>query len=169
MTMMSRGQYELNVGRIAGMASMGGGGNGWVVPIADKNLFTFTGSTAGGAIDVNLAQTINSTGWVSGVLVTRVFTAPTFSATGTLNIYVVNSFVAPDDPATLFGPATPTTTFVSKSMNIISTTAAGVLDVVALNSAPIGPSLRVFMEYSQGATAGGGNVTLGIMLVGRPA
>ncbi|MFO0616874.1 MAG: hypothetical protein U0414_30040 [Polyangiaceae bacterium] len=159
--MMMRTSYENSVGRIQSMISAGGR-SGWVVPIIDKNEFVF-GSA--GTVDINLAQSVDSSQWVTAVLVTRIFITPTF--TGTLNVYTCNSFLAEDDPATLFGPAVPTTTYVHKSANITNATAAATLDVVAATGpAPIGPQLRVFLECT---TTGAGKVTLGVTLVGRPA
>lgn len=139
-----------------------GGRNSWVVPIADKNEFAF-GST--GTATINLAQNIDTSQWVTAVLVTRIFTTPTF--TGTLYVYCVNSFVGEDDPATIFTPINPTVNYVHRSSAITGGTQGGTLDVVSVNGpTPIGPQLRVFVEATTTVT---GKVTLGVSLIGRPA
>jgi hypothetical protein len=117
--MVMRVNYEQMVGRVANTGNFGGSGDAFVVSVVDKCQLTF--GTAG-TTDVNLAQNIPTARWVSGVLITRIFTAATF--VGTLNIYVVNSFIGEDDPATIFGPVVPTTTFVAKSVNITNTPSA---------------------------------------------
>ncbi len=131
----------------------GGVSGGFVIPVLDKNQFTFTGQASGATIDINVAQNIDSTQWVVGTLFTRVYAQATYSSTANVVVWVVNSFIGSDDPATIFSPATVSSTFVAKSSAITSSTAAGILDVQPLNQQPMGPFLRVFVEYSQGATA----------------
>ncbi len=136
----------------------------WYVPITDMNTYSFI-ATRTDTVTVDLAQTVDATGWRSGVLMTRVFGAPV--GTGSLTVFVVNSFVGADEPTTLFGPATPTSTFVAQSTAITSATTTPQLDVIQLNAAPIGPQLRVFLAYTDPAGGSRGVFTLGIALLGR--
>lgn len=159
MTMVTRHQWDVNVGRVNSMQSFSRG-SAWIVPIVDKSEFVFNNNTAGGNTTVNLAQNVDSSQWVSAVLVTRIFSAPTFA--GTLNVVVDNSFIAEDDPGTLFAGGN-----VITSSNFTTGTAALTLDVKQFGT-PIGPQLRVYLSYGT-AALGAGKVTLGVMLVGRPA
>ncbi len=153
------------MGFVSGMSGIGfpGGAAGRVIPIIDKMNLAF-GSL--GPVDINLAQNVDTSDWVAGDLVTRAYSTATFD--GTANVYVVNSYVGADDPATLF--STPvrvaSDSFVARSADITSSNmTAGQVDIQPLSSLPIGSSLRVFVEYNAGTTAG--NVTIGVSLVAR--
>src|SRR5438093_1275102 len=123
------------------MALGSDGRGGWVVPVIDRTTLTF--GTAG-TTDLELAQVVPTEGWVSGALMVPVHSTATFG--GTLTIYVVQSFVAFDDPATLFAPATPTATYIARAAITSATPQAGQLSVAAFTGA-IGPRVRVFAEY----------------------
>jgi len=163
--LIDRTSWDRTVGRVGALRRSRERGP-WLVPIVDKCQYTFQ-ARAGETVRVNLAQTIDSRCWVSGVLMTRLLDQ-TIATASTVTIYVVNSLVLPDSPETLFGPVSPTGTYVAKSSAFTDTTKPA-LEVIALGSAPIGPELRVFVEYVQSASTSTSTVTLGVTLLGRRA
>lgn len=151
-------------------------GNGYLVPVIPKTDFSFDGRNAAGVIqDVPVGTGFDSSSWVSGVLSVRLHAKNTWSATVTLNVYVDNIMLVPEEPDVVFAASYNSTTtggLVGTPVATASFTnadAAPALKIVTLTG--IGPMLRVRVNWVQGTTAAAApqTVSLGIDLVGRPA
>ena len=166
---MDRYAYQREMGR--GNATIGrasAGGLVGLIPIIDKTDFSFDGRTSGSTQSVPLAIGVDSSLWVSGVLVVRLHTKGTWPAgsSGSATVTVESIGLVPEDPSVVF-VASPA---VVTSSAIVLATTAPFLDVTAL-TAPIGSLLQVRLLWSQGAGAGTGvhAFSISVALVGRPA
>lgn len=165
---MSRLGWENRVGRTVatfGGYEAAGRGNGYVVPVIPKSDFSFDSHAAGASQDIPLAVGIDSSAWVSGVLLVRVHAKATWSGTTNLAVLVENIQIVPEEPDVIFAVSgAPVAT-----VNIVSGTLAQSLNVAAFG-APIGNMLRVRISYTcTVAQASANTVSLGVDLVGRPA
>lgn len=116
--------------------------------------------------DVVLAPLIDTLGWVSAVLIVRLY-AKTFAATtATVTVVVQNAMVGPEDEVTVLVPSTDLAT-----AQIVNADVAPKLiqAVIAPGTQGLGRYMRVLMRYAQGANLGAQTFTLGIDLVGRSA
>lgn len=160
-----RATYDQLAGGRRTLSNWAGSGSsgGYVVPVIPKTDMNIN-ANAGGAnsVVVTLAQGIDSTAWVSGVLVVRYHTRGTFTATNA-TVTVDNCSIVDDDPSVIFATGTP----ISTSTAFTSASPVPFLSVTAL-SAPIGPQLRVLLNVNQG-TVGNNIFSLSVDLIGRPA
>lgn len=166
---VGRPSWENAEGRIA--ATYGGvrAGNMFVVPVIAKTDFSFDGRSGSGNMDTVLAQGIDASAWVSGILAVRVFAKNTWgSASARLDIIVQNVQIEPDQPDIVF--VSPSSTLVADQPFADSGVTVPSLNVLQLVG-PIGPQLRVVARWNQGANAGTGaqTMTLAVDLFGRPA
>lgn len=106
-----------------------------------------------------IAQFIDTLGWRTGVLMVRVYAKTSTPNTGT--IYVYNSMVSADAPASVFvEEASPLA-----SAAIDGNFPAGMLKSVAFSSSvPIGRYVTVTLKWTGTPT---GDITLGVDLIGR--
>lgn len=154
-------------------------GNGYLVPVIPKTDFSFDGRTNTIAPfpiqDVPVGTGFDSSSWVSGVLSVRLHAKNTWSSSATLNIYVDNIMLVPEEPDVVFAASYSNTTTGALVGTPVATASftnadtAPALKIITL--AGIGPMLRVRVNWVQGTTAAAAQqtVSLGIDLVGRPA
>ncbi len=161
---MDRLSWENRVGRVAATFGSAGRGNGYVTQVSAKSEFVFDPRTTTPQ-DIPLAVGIDSSAWVSGVLVVRIMAKNSWSGTTpALVVRVDNIMLAPEEPDVIYAASAAVA-----SVTIDGGTAAPSL-LIANLAAPIGPMLRVRMNYSVAAVQSGQNtISLGIDLVGRPA
>ena len=168
--MLSRLGFDNRMGRVPATYGfdVGRGGNGYLVNVIPKTDFSFDGRAPGGTDqDVPIAVGIDSSAWVSGVILVRVHSKNLWSGTASLSVLVQNIMIVPEEPDVVF---VSTTNLVSSAISITNLTvpAAPALFVSAL--ATMGPQLRVLVRFAQGATAGTAQtIAIGVDLVGRPA
>lgn len=165
---MSRLGWDNRVGRTVatfGGYEAAGRGDGYLVPVIPKTDFSFDSRAAGASQDVPLAVGIDSSGWVSGVLLVRVHAKAAWTGTTNLAVLVENIQLVPEEPNVVFAAAGAAVATV----NIVSGTAAPSLNLTSF-LAPIGNMLRVRISYTCTVTQGSANtVSLGVDLIGRPA
>ncbi|MBK7395779.1 MAG: hypothetical protein IPJ34_05595 [Myxococcales bacterium] len=126
------------------------------VPIIRRTDYTFPATQT----VIAGPQLVDTLGWVSGLLVVRVYGTPSIS--NVLQINVQNVMVAPEDELTVLEARTTGGALVYAAS--VSITTAGGLFTASLAS-PIGRFVRVLLSPTGAVTA----VTLGIDLVGRSA
>ncbi|MBK8937610.1 MAG: hypothetical protein IPM79_08180 [Polyangiaceae bacterium] len=166
MTMIARAGFDNVMGRVP--ATFGGwlrGAGGYLVPILAKTDFSYDGRVNTNQ-DAPVAVGVDSSAWVSAVLVVRLHAKNSWATSAQVQVLVDNVMIVPEEPDVVFASASPiaTVSFVQGSDN------APALKLAVL-SAPIGPMLRVTVRWVQGTTAATATqtVSLGIDLVGRPA
>ncbi len=170
--MLSRLGFDNRMGRVPATYGfdVGRGGNGYLVPVIPKTDFSFDGRAAtppNADQDVPIAVGIDSSAWVSGVILVRVHSRGSWpSNTASLSVVVQNMMLVPEEPDVVFFS---TTNLVSTPITITNSTTAPALFVSSL--ATMGPQLRVLVRFSQGTTGvtAAQNIAIGVDLVGRPA
>lgn len=168
---MSRLGWDNPVGRSAvtypGLA--GGRGDGYLIPVIPKSDFSFDARAGGATQDLPLAVGIDSSSWVSGVLVVRLHARNSWSGTTTLNVIVDNIQLVPEEPDVVFvsSAVTPVATTGATPINGLTTVPSLILVPF---TTPIGSLLRVRLNYQCTAQQTGANtIALGVDLIGRPA
>jgi hypothetical protein len=162
--MLDRMGWDNRVGRAVATYGVSARGDGYVVPIIAKTDFSFDGRAGGTTQDIPLAVGIDSSAWVSGVLVVRIHARNTWTGTATLSALVENIMLAPEEPDVIFAASTP----VASSTALGTTTPPGL--ILQAFAAPIGPMLRVRLNYVVTVAQSAANtISLGIDLLGRPA
>lgn len=116
---------------------------------------------------VTLVRRIDSASFATGCLSVRVHSKTSWSSTAVLRVILQNVAPTPDDPSKPFPGSNVAT------VNVPSAATAPLLFTAELDDAPLGPWLRLFLRWEQGATdAGAGvrqDVSLSVDLLGRPA
>jgi len=164
---MSRLGFDNLYGRVP--ATFGGRarGNGYIVPVIAKTEYAFAG-VSGTPQEIPVATGIDTSAYVSGVLAVRVHAKTAWPTGSTLDVWVQNVMLTPEEPDVLF----------LSSTNLIAATpiaipAAAVTTPPLYYVSPIvgmGPMVRVLLRFNQGSTAvPPQTIQLGIDLVGRPA
>lgn len=128
---------------------------GACVPIIRRTDYTFPATQT----VIAGPQLVDTLGWVSGVLVVRVYGTPSIS--NVLAVNVQNVMVAPEDELTILEARTVAGA-LTYAATVSITTAGGLFTA---NISPIGRFVRVLLAPTGAVTA----VTLGIDLVGRSA
>jgi hypothetical protein len=144
-----------------------GRGGGCLFPILSKTDVSFDGRNSGTNQIVPVAVGIDSSSWVSGVLAVRLHAKNTWATSpARLHVKVQNIMLVPEEPDVVYLASGD----VSSVAFVQGTDSAPLLKVAAF-AAPIGPMLRVILEWEQGATAASAAQTASISvdLVGRPA
>ena len=133
--------------------------------IIPRTEYVFHGSTVGGPpppTHIPLLTRVDSSAWVSAVLLVRLHAKTFPSATSSALVDVVNEAYTPEDPAAAFYSDIP-----RASATIPNGATAATLYVSSLTS-PIGPMVRVVLQFYQGGTnAGLSRLTLSAVLIGR--
>jgi hypothetical protein len=165
--MVSRLGFDNRMGRVPATYGfdVGRGGNGYLVPVIPKTDFSFDGRINTDQ-DVPIAVGIDSSAWVSGVILVRVHSrGGTWPTGASLNVLVQNIMLVPEEPDLVF---INTTSLLTTAIAITNSTNAGALFVSSLTT--MGPQLRVLLRFSQGPNAGAAQtISIGVDLVGRPA
>lgn len=137
---------------------------GQLIPIIPKTSYDFDGRASTTQVVV-LKDRIPTTDFASGVLVVRAYPESGLSSTAAANVKVYNVSESPEDKGTFFVG----TTALATAGPIDDDTDAATLFTDDL-AAPIGPMIRVTLEFAQGATeATTQTVTLAVDFVGREA
>jgi hypothetical protein len=161
------GRAAATMQRVVGANGYGGaqgGGDGFFVPVLSKTDFSFDGRASGTQQAVKLAVGIDTVPWVSGVLVVRLHTKNTWSATATMSVQVANVSLVPEDPSVLFAS---TSALATASFTNAST--APSLNVQTIPSG-FAAMVQVALTWDQGATAGTSQqFSISLDLIGRPA
>ncbi len=162
--MLERLSFDNRIGRAAATGQFGARGNGYMVPLLAKTDFSFD-ARAGTIQDIPIATGVDSSAWVSAVLVVRIHARNAWTGTTpTLTVFADNILLIPEEPDVIFAGTSPASIAITGA----SPTAAGLL--LAQFSTPIGPELRVRLNYTVAANQTSANtISLGIDLVGRPA
>jgi len=167
MIVTRRGVWEQQVGRTNATFPGIGRGNGYLIPILGKTEVAFEGRVAAGVFqDIPLAVGIDSSEFVSGLLLAKLHAKNTWSTSAVLRLWAQNIMLVPEEPDVVYlssAAAVAEVTFNNSSV-------APALGLTAFTGV-IGPMLRVFLRWDQGATAWTGTQTASISvdLVGRPA
>jgi|JI10StandDraft_1071094.scaffolds.fasta_scaffold31602_3 hypothetical protein len=167
MSLIRRANYELDVGRVAAMQDRRG--DRWTIPILDKCDHYFDGRI-GSIQDITVAQIVNTSAWASAVIQARWYGSTSLSASAQISFVVQQAFVGEDDPGQFFTIANPLAgPNIALTTAFTAGTAVGSLETAAFAN-PIGPYVRVFLRFAQGATPAGGQqkITVGVSLIGRP-
>jgi hypothetical protein len=171
--MMSRLGFDNRMGRVPATYGfdVGRGGNGYLVNVIPKTDFSFDGRAAtppAADQDVPIAVGIDSSAWVSGVILVRVHSKNLWSTTASLSILVQNIMIVPEEPDVVFAS---TTNLVSTAISITNGTVATAPALFVSSLATMGAQLRVLVRFSQGLTPAGAaqTIAIGVDLVGRPA
>lgn len=178
---MSRLGFDNRVGRVPatyGGYTGAGRGDGYLVPVIPKTDFAFDGRTptptSNTVVDIPIATGIDTSSWVSGVLAVRLHAKNTWVSTGTLNVFVDNIVLVPEEPDVVFAAS------YTKSDGTAFGTPAGTVTFGNADAAPLlrltslstlGPMVRVRVNWVNGSatSAGLSTFSIGIDLVGRPA
>lgn len=136
---------------------------GMNVQVCRRTKFFAPAISTGGNENV-LMQLIDTLGWRSGVLQLRVYDNGLTGSGASATVNVYNSLVSDDDPAAVFtDEANPLAT-----ATIDGNVADGMLLNVALSSSvPIGRYVSVTLRFAATGSAIGGEVIIGVDLVGR--
>lgn len=131
-----------------------------VVPKTDYQFDVRTNGTQ----EITLAAGIDAVAWKAVTLVTRIHAKNTWSLTAGLLVKTENVSIVPAEPDLLFKRVVE----VVNSTSFTNSTAAPSLDIKRSVS-PVGGMLRVYLSWTQGATAAGGiqTIALSVDLVGR--
>ena len=163
---MSRLGFDNRMGRVPATYGfdVGRGGNGYLVNVIPKTDFGFDGRV-GGPQSIPLAVGIDSSAWVSGVLLVRVHAKSTWAAAPLATVLVENIMIVPEEPDVVFSGATA---LASADLALAT---VGSLTVVPLTAGSIGAMLRVRINYQSTATGQTvpNTIAIGVDLVGRPA
>lgn len=161
------GIWEQQVGRRTATFSSAGRANGYLIPVLGKTEVSFDGRNAASVYqDIPIAVGIDSSEFVSAVLLAKLHTKNTWSGTAFLRILAQNIMLVPEEPDVVY---------------VSSGTAAAEVNFVLGDSAPalkltqfsgvIGPMLRILLRWEQGTTtlSAAQTASISIDLVGRPA
>ena len=131
--------------------------------VIPRTQYTFHGSTVGGvATAIPLLIRVDSSAWVTSVLLVRLHAKTFPSATSSAVVDVLNEAYTPDDPAIAF-----LSDIARASATIPNGATAPKLYLTSL-AQPIGAMVRVVLRFYQGATnAGLSKLTLSAALIGR--
>jgi hypothetical protein len=159
--------WEQQVGRTNATFPGIGRGNGYLIPILGKTEVAYEGRVAAGVFqDVPIAVGVDSSEFVSGLLLAKLHTKNTWSASGVLRILAQNIMLVPEEPDVVY---LSTATAVAE-VTFSNSDVAPALKLTPFTGV-IGPMLRILLRWDQGATAWTGTQTasISIDLVGRPA
>ncbi len=113
-----------------------------------------------------LAEFIETTGWVSGALVVRVWSETLPNATAKVKVLVNSMMIGNDDPATTFVGATISEVEINDGLSPPTLLQAKIPDDAAL---VIGRYVGVYLYLDGGANGLSGTVTLAVDVIGRDA
>ena len=162
-----RAVWEQQVGRTQATYPGLPRGNGYHIPILGKTEVSFDGRNAASVFqDIPIAVGIDSSEFVSAVLVAKLHTKNTWSTSAFLRILAQNIMISPDEPDVVFvagGTAPAEVSFVNGDT-------APALKLTQFTGV-IGPMLRILLRWEQGLTVASGAQTASVSvdLVGRPA
>jgi hypothetical protein len=157
--MMNRLGWTQNVGRT--QATFGTRGDGSLyVPIIQKTQFDATPAT-GTTVSFPLAQGVDTSDWVSGVLSVRLHSKNGFPSGGSVKVLAQNIYLDPNEPDVVYAGS------LDAANITIVTEAAPLLFTQALGT-PIGPMMRVFLQISA-PTSGLLSFAISVDLIGRTA
>jgi hypothetical protein len=164
--LLNRLGWEQHRGRVLATYGPGVGYHAddeWCVSVIGKTDFSFDGRASGSVQSVVLAAGIPTVDWVSGVLVARLHTRGTFSASARATILVENISIVPEEPQTIFAD----TAAPLASVQYVAGTLAPNLGVVAFVGA-IGPMVQVRLIFDQQGTAAAAQTfSISVDLIGR--
>ena len=139
--------------------------SGIEIQVVRRTVFPVPAISSGPYVYPPLVDFIDTLGWVSGVLMVRIY-ATTATSSATFMVRVYNQMISADDPAVTF----------TESTDIAAVTFAGNVAVPTLLTAKIptnsanavGRLLGVRLQVAA-AAALTGNITIGVDLIGRDA
>ncbi len=157
---MAHGTHaRLAGGLVAAGVSFDGYGGGESAIRIPKFVAVFDGRV-GSVQTVPLTPPMSTEGWVTGVLSIRLHQLTYGSATCKATVVVQNAIQTPDDPSIIYAADL-------LRVDIVNGDVAPKLYTSAL-STPIGPMLRIVLEFTQGATAtAASTISISVDLVGR--
>ncbi len=163
--------WEQQVGRAAATFPGIGRSNGYLHSILSKTNVSFDGRNPGVGIttqDIPVAQGIDSSSWVSGLVAVRLHERNTWANGASLKIVVQNIMLVPEEPDVVYVATAADVATVS--FTNVGTDNPPILRLTQF-AAPIGPMLRVLIRWEQGTTvqAGAQTAAISVDLVGRPA
>lgn len=162
-----RNTWEQQVGRTQATYPGIGRGNGYHIPILGKTDVSFDGRNAASVYqDIPIAVGIDSSEFVSAVLIGKLHTKNTWSGTAFLRIIAQNIMISPDEPDVVFvaGGTAPA------EVNFVNGDAAPALKLTQFTGV-IGPMLRILLRWEQGTAvwSAAQTASISVDLVGRPA
>jgi len=161
--------WEHQVGRAAATFGSVGRSNGYLVPIMSKTDLSFDGraiASPNGLQDIPIAVGIDSSSWVSAVLLVKLHQKGTWATNGILRVLAQNIMLVPEEPDVVY----LSTAAAAAEVTFVFGDAAPALKLTPFTGV-IGPMLRVLLRWEQGTVAAGAAQTASISvdLVGRPA
>jgi hypothetical protein len=140
-----------------------------ILTVIPKTVYSFDNKETGLARIQIGPRAIQTADWKSGILSVCVFRQNIQSATTSIQVKVLNSFISPEEPQTLFTESIGT--HAVASVTIDSTTPDegenGSLLIAPMSN--IGAMVSVMLVCEQGATEGQAEVGLSVTLIGRDA
>ncbi|MBL9021982.1 MAG: hypothetical protein JNL21_07260 [Myxococcales bacterium] len=159
--------WEQQVGRTAATFPAIGRSNGYLQTILSKTDTSWDGRL-GAFQEIPVATGVDSSAWVSGVLLAKLHAKNAWANTSTkLIVQVKNIMLVPEEPDVVYvSSATPVA-----SVEFVQGTDNAPALKLAQFTGPIGPMLQVILRWEQGSTAAGAAQTASVSvdLVGRPA
>jgi hypothetical protein len=137
----------------------GGGGTYTILPRTTITLNLVSSATT----DIVLAKYVDTTMWVSGNVLVRVF-ARTLAANQFFDVVLLDTSCAEEDPAIDFTGDTLANARVSSTL---PTSVPGLVKG-AISGSPA-PTSRVILRVTQSSSGGSMSVTMGVDLTGRPS
>jgi hypothetical protein len=134
-----------------------------LLSLLSKTEVTFDGRASTNQI-IPVAVGIDSSSWVSAVVLAKLHAKAGWQTGAQLNARVQNCMLVPEEPDVVY-----LASGTIGSVGFLDTEAAPLLKLAQL-ATPIGPMLRVYLEWTQAAVAAAGQTaSISIDIVGRPA